>query len=236
MEMNRMSTEEEKYEGDARTLEQSRSWKKYDPKVHREGLLDVMKEMVTELTKDGRSRRSMLLGSREVVRKNAPRLKQAAKQSSEDLVRWINQGGPWRSFLITVTGLIALLGLTGVAAFLVFFVIATANTFVVAVLGSMAAVGACVALFFAALTAIYIGALSIAVFVISSIAFMTMLAVVTAAGWIAFWWASWQIVKKVLAVARGSIALTASSLQGATAKGQTKIAVNRDRYHSSSLS
>lgn len=79
------------------------------------------------------------------------------------------------------TGLIALLGLTGVAAFLVFFVIATTNTIVVALLGSMAAVGACVAVFFAALTAIYIGALSIAVFVISSIAFMTMFAVVTAA-------------------------------------------------------
>ncbi|OAE27136.1 hypothetical protein AXG93_4666s1060 [Marchantia polymorpha subsp. ruderalis] len=229
--MNTMSREQEQYEGDARTLEQSSSRKKHDPREDREGLLDVMKEMVAELTKDGRSRRSMLLGSREVVQQKAPRLKQAAKQSSEDLVRWINQGGQWRSFLITVTGLIALLGLTGVAAFLVFFVIATTNTIVVALLGSMAAVGACVAVFFAALTAIYIGALSIAVFVISSIAFMTMFAVVTAASWIAFWWASWQLVTKVFDVARGSIALTASSLQGATAKGHTKIAVIDGQPH-----
>lgn len=97
-----MSREQEQYEGDARTLEQSSSRKKHDPREDREGLLDVMKEMVAELTKDGRSRRSMLLGSREVVQQKAPRLKQAAKQSSEDLVRWINQGGQWRSFLITV--------------------------------------------------------------------------------------------------------------------------------------
>lgn len=51
------------------------------------------------------------------------------------------------------------------------------------------------------------------------------------AGWIAFWWASWQLVTKVFDVARGSIALTASSLQGATAKGHTKIAVIDGQPH-----
>ncbi|KAL2622578.1 hypothetical protein R1flu_002783 [Riccia fluitans] len=201
-------------------------------KGEREGLVDVVKAMVAQLTKDGRSQRSMLSRSHEVVRENASRLKKAAKYSTEKARLWIHRGGRWRSFMITVTGLIALVGLSGVAAFMIFFIIATANTVVVALLGSMAAVGAGVAIFFAALTAIYVGALSFAVFAISTICLLSIFAMVTAAGWIGFWWALWTGVRRGIDTAQiHTRSYLASKIKPDIDEGKTKIAVIEGKPH-----
>lgn len=66
--------------------------------------------------------------------------------------------------------------------FLLFLITATINTVIVALLGSVAAVGAVAALFFAALTGIYISVLAIAACVISTVVFFTVVAVLTVAG------------------------------------------------------
>ncbi|KAL3691557.1 hypothetical protein R1sor_005208 [Riccia sorocarpa] len=198
----------------------------------REGVLDVIKDMVGKLTKDRRSQRSMLSRSREVVRENAPRLRKAARYSTEKVNRWIHGGGRWRSFMITVTGLIALIGLSGVAAFLIFLIIATANTVVIALLGSVAAVGACIAIFFTALTAIYVGALSFAAFFISSICMLSIFAMLTAAGWIGFWWALWTGVRKGVGTAQTQTrAYLASKISPEPTEGTTKIAVIEGKPH-----
>lgn len=79
-------------------------------------------------------------------------------------------------------GTIALLALTGLLVFMVFFVAATVNAIIISLLMSLAAAGGFLALFFGCLTAIYIGALSVAVFVISTTTTIAIFAVIVATG------------------------------------------------------
>lgn len=79
-------------------------------------------------------------------------------------------------------GTIGLLALTGLLVFMVFFIAATVNAIVISLLMSLAAAGGFLALFFGCLTAIYIGALSVAVLVISTTTFVAIFAVIVATG------------------------------------------------------
>lgn len=79
-------------------------------------------------------------------------------------------------------GTIALLALTGLTVFMLFFVAATVNAIVISLLMSLAAAGGFLALFFAFMTAIYIGALSVAVFVISTATISAIIAVLITTG------------------------------------------------------
>lgn len=65
---------------------------------------------------------------------------------------------------------------------MLFFVAATFNAIIIALLMSLAAAGGFLAFFFACVTAIYIGALSVAVFVISTATITTIVAVLIATG------------------------------------------------------
>ena len=75
-----------------------------------------------------------------------------------------------------------LLGLAGVAIFMLFFLIATVNAVAIGFLGSVASVGAFATLFFISLICIYIGAIIIAVLSISTITFVCVCAALIAAG------------------------------------------------------
>lgn len=66
--------------------------------------------------------------------------------------------------------------------FTIFFLIATANTIVVSFLMSVAAFGALLTTFFTSLAVIYVGAVSIAATAISTITFISILAIIFAAG------------------------------------------------------
>lgn len=77
----------------------------------------------------------------------------------------------------------SLLALTGVVVFSIFFLAATANAIVVSLLMSLAAVGGFLAMFFACVTAIYIGALVVAIFFVSTATFFGVIAVLVVAGW-----------------------------------------------------
>ena len=72
--------------------------------------------------------------------------------------------------------------MTGVIVFMLFFLAATFNAIVISLLMSLAAVGGFLALFFAFLTAIYIGALSVAIVVISTAMFSATVAILVVTG------------------------------------------------------
>lgn len=79
-------------------------------------------------------------------------------------------------------GTIALLTTMALVVFALFFVAATANAIIISLLVSLAVAGGFLALFFLSLTAIYIGALSVAAFVISTAAVSAVFCVLIASG------------------------------------------------------
>lgn len=85
-------------------------------------------------------------------------------------------------FELLQVGTIALLSMTGVIVFMLFFLAATFNAIVISLLMSLAAAGGFLALFFAVLTAIYIGALSVAIVVISTAMFSATVAILVVTG------------------------------------------------------
>lgn len=186
------------------------------PGRERESFVTIVKDLVDDLrgapTSGGKDL-PPLHRYRHAIKKTAPRVNTSVKLASSDLVYWMNRGGPWRAFLILSTGITTSVGLSGVFIFLLFLITATVNTVIIALLGSVAAVGAVAALFFTALTGIYIGVLAVAACVISTIVFFTIVAVLTVAGWIAFWWVVYLGVMKAYSIAKGSVAYAGSTLQ-----------------------
>lgn len=79
-------------------------------------------------------------------------------------------------------GIVALLALTGMLVFTLFFVAATVNAIVISLLISLAAVGGFLAIFFSCLTAIYITLLCIAAFVTFTVTISSIIAALVAAG------------------------------------------------------
>jgi hypothetical protein len=79
-------------------------------------------------------------------------------------------------------GTITLMALTGLLIFMSFLLVATANAIIVSVLMSLAAAGGFLALFFACLVAVYVGAISIATFTISTTAIASIVGVLIVTG------------------------------------------------------
>ncbi|CBI28637.3 unnamed protein product, partial [Vitis vinifera] len=103
-------------------------------------------------------------------------------------MHWTRRGSALRALLVISVGTITLLALTGLLVFMLFFLAATFNAIVISLLMSLAAAGGFLALFFACITAIYIGALSVAVVVISTATISAIIAVLITTGWIGFFW------------------------------------------------
>ncbi|XP_062107691.1 uncharacterized protein LOC133818683 [Humulus lupulus] len=143
---------------------------------------------------------------------NAPLLPEASSNTARHVLLWTRRGSPLRALLVISVGTITLLALTGLLLFMVFFLVATFNAIVISLLISLAAAGGFLALFLAGVTAIYIGALSIAAFVISATAISTIIAILIATGWIGFFCTVWLATKKSLGVAKHSLSVTSSAL------------------------
>ncbi|KAJ7964437.1 Importin-5 [Quillaja saponaria] len=109
-------------------------------------------------------------------------------------------------------GTITLVSLTGLVVFILFTLAANINAIVISLLASLVAAGSFLALFFACVTAIYIGALSIAFFVISVATSFTIVAIVIATGWIGFFWTVWLATKKSFGIAKHSLTATGSAI------------------------
>ncbi|KAK6927805.1 hypothetical protein RJ641_006396, partial [Dillenia turbinata] len=143
---------------------------------------------------------------------NGPMLREAFANTGFILLRWTRRGSPIRALLVVSVGMITLLTLTGLLVFMLFFVAATVNAIVISLLMSLAAAGGFLALFFACMTAIYIGALSIAVFVISTATISAIVACLIVTGWIGFFWTVWLAMKKSASLASHSLSVTGSAL------------------------
>ncbi|CAN1198314.1 hypothetical protein LINPERHAP2_LOCUS44426 [Linum perenne] len=143
---------------------------------------------------------------------NGPLLKDATSNTGRKVLAWTRNGSPLRALLVISVGTVALLAMTGTLVFMLFFVAATVNAIVISLLVSLAAAGGFLALFFACLAAIYIGALSIAIFAISTATISAIIAVLVATGWIGFFWTIWLVTKKSVGVATHSLSVTGSAI------------------------
>ncbi|XP_068303060.1 uncharacterized protein [Pyrus communis] len=144
--------------------------------------------------------------------KNVPLLREASRNSGRNVLLWTRRGSPLRALLVISVGTITAVALTGLLVFMLFFVAATFNAVVISLLLSLAAAGGFLAIFFACVTAIYIGALSVAVFVISATTITAMGAVLLTTGWIGFFWIVLLATKKSLGLAKKSFDATGSAL------------------------
>lgn len=178
-----------------------------------EGLFDALKALVAQIVDPTQCEgMGVIERTKQAFKENTPRIKHSARNSTHNLMHWMHQGGLWRAFLVISVGMILLLSLTGLGAFMLIFLAATTNTIIVGFLMSLAAVGGFMVLFFTCLTAIYVGALSIAAFVISVTTLITITAVAVVAGWIGFFWLVFEAIRKGLGFTRSSFMMTTSAI------------------------
>ncbi|PKU70202.1 uncharacterized protein LOC110095567 [Dendrobium catenatum] len=175
----------------------------------------VLRDLLAGIAADGKTPLSHRI--RVSLSSNAPRLKDASRNSAQALVKWTRQGSAARVLLVISVGTITLLALTGLLVFTLFFLVATLNAVVISLLMSLAAAGGFLALFFVFTTAIYVGALSVAAFFISSIVTLTIIGVIIATGWVGFIWVAWIAAKKSLDVTKHSIRYTGSAISNYSA-------------------
>ncbi|KAH0895849.1 hypothetical protein HID58_045417, partial [Brassica napus] len=100
---------------------------------------------------------------------NGPKLREASKKTSREILQWTRRGSYLRALLVITMGTIGLVTTMALVVFALFFVAATFNAIIISLLVSLAAAGGFLALFFLSLAGIYIGALSVAAFVVSTL-------------------------------------------------------------------
>ncbi|XP_062150846.1 uncharacterized protein LOC133859455 [Alnus glutinosa] len=180
-----------------------------------ESLYGVFRRLISEIFfPDGeqRGRASLLHRIKASVAENGPLLREASGNTGRKVLSWTRRGSPLRALLVISVGTITFLALTGLLVFMLFFVAATFNAIVISLLVSLAAAGGFLALFFTCVTFIYIGALSVAAFVISSATISAIIAALIATGWIGFFCVLWLATKKSLDFAKHSLTVTGSAL------------------------
>ncbi|RCV31135.1 hypothetical protein SETIT_6G152500v2 [Setaria italica] len=147
----------------------------------------------------------------------APRLRGASRNSARDLLEWTRRGSGLRAILVISVGTVMLVALTGLLIFMFFLLVATANAVVVSVLMSLAAAGGFLAIFFACLVAVYVGAVSVAAFAISATVISAIVGVTIATGWVGFFWMIWFAARKSMDLTKHSIGATSSAIQSYSA-------------------
>ncbi|XP_061340349.1 uncharacterized protein LOC133286863 [Gastrolobium bilobum] len=129
---------------------------------------------------------------------------------------------------INSVGSVTFVALTGLLVFMLFFLAATINAIFISLLMSLAAAGGFLALFFAFVTAIYIGALSLAIFVISITTFWAIVAVLITTGWIGFFYSVWLVTRKSFGFAKHSLSATGSAISTYTTARHARHRVHKD--------
>ncbi|CAA0814547.1 Unknown protein [Striga hermonthica] len=143
---------------------------------------------------------------------NVHLLPKASRNTGRRVLDWTRRGSPFRALLVVSVGTIGLILLTGLLVFMLFFAAATINTVIISLLVSLAAAGGFLAIFFACVAAIYVGALTVALFAISTATISAAIAVLTVAGWIGFFWTLWVAARKGISVAKHSVSMTGSAV------------------------
>lgn len=111
---------------------------------------------------------------------------------------------------------------------MLFLLVATVNAVIVSLLISLAVAGGFLALFFAFVAAIYIGALSVAIFAVSTVVFWSIVAVMITAGWIGFLYTVWFVTRKSMGFAINSLCVTGSAISTYSAAWGTRNLVHKD--------
>ncbi|XP_023514904.1 uncharacterized protein LOC111779077 [Cucurbita pepo subsp. pepo] len=174
---------------------------------------ETLRRLIAEVFSPDKAKGSSLFQRVKVsITENGPAVEKACRNIGRDVLCWTRRGSPLRALLVISVGTIALLALTGLLIFLLFFLAATFNAVVISLLVSLAAVGGFLALFFACITAVYIGALTVALFVISTATISAIVAVVIAAGWIGFFCVVWLAIRKSFGIAKQSMSAGSSAI------------------------
>ncbi|KAK6119938.1 hypothetical protein DH2020_046322 [Rehmannia glutinosa] len=160
---------------------------------------------------DPNSPASLLQRMKASLSHNIPLLRDASRKTARHVLIWTRRGSPLFGLVVSV-GTITLLTAAGLLVFMLFFVAATINAVVISLVMSLATAGGFLSLFFACVAAIYVGVLSIAIFVISTATISAVIAVLIATGWIGFFWALWLAAQKSIGLAKHSIFMTGSAL------------------------
>lgn len=147
----------------------------------------------------------------------SPYIPEASRNYTRRVLRWSRQGSSLRPLLLISVGTIALVALTGLLTFMLLLLVATINAIIVSLFISLAVAGGFLALFFALVTAIYIGALSVAIFAISTVVFWTTVAILITAGWVGFFCTAWLIASKSLGFAKHSLSVSGSAISNYSA-------------------
>ncbi|KAG4975082.1 hypothetical protein AAZX31_11G218500 [Glycine max] len=150
------------------------------------------------------------------VADHAPLLPEASKNSARDVLLWTRRGTPFRPLFVISVGTVTFVALTALLVFMLFFLAATINAIVISLLISLAAAGGFLALFFAFVTAIYIGALAIAIFAISVTTFWSIVAILIITGFIGFIYTVWLVTRKSFGFAKHSLDVTGSAISSYT--------------------
>ncbi|TVU09452.1 hypothetical protein EJB05_42924, partial [Eragrostis curvula] len=126
----------------------------------------------------------------------APRLREACEDAASDVAAWTRQGGAPRALLVVSVGSASLAALTGLLVVGFFVAAVTTNAIVCSFLVSLVAAGGFLAVLLAFLASIYVGALSVAVFVVATTTVAAVIFIMTATGWAAFFWIVWFAATK----------------------------------------
>ncbi|XP_054799137.1 uncharacterized protein LOC129303686 [Prosopis cineraria] len=146
------------------------------------------------------------------VSQYAPRIPEASRNTGQDVLLWTRRGSPLRALLVISVGTITLVSLTGLSVFLLLVLAATFNAIVISLFVSLAVAGGFLALFFASVTAIYIGALSIAIFAICAASFWAIVAILITTGWIGFFCTLWLATRKSFELAKQFLTVTSTAV------------------------
>ncbi|KAL1327392.1 hypothetical protein HN51_037452 [Arachis hypogaea] len=162
------------------------------------------------------------------IAENAPLLPEASRKSARDLLLWTRQGSPFRAILVITVGTITSVALTGLLVFLLFFLAATINAVVISLLVSLAAAGGFLAIFFACVAAVYVGALLVAAIAISVTTFWASVAVLFATGWIGFFYIVWLVTSKSFGYAKHTLSATGSAISTYSAARHVRHQMRKD--------
>uniref|UniRef100_A0A0E0LUU8 Uncharacterized protein n=1 Tax=Oryza punctata TaxID=4537 RepID=A0A0E0LUU8_ORYPU len=182
----------------------------------------VLRSFVDGVCSQGGGGEPLLRRIRAASCETAPRLREASRNSARDLLEWTRRGSGLRAILVISVGTITLIALTGLLIFMFFLLVATTNAVVVSILMSLAAAGGFLAMFFACLVAVYIGVVSVAIFVISTTVISAIVGVMIATGWLGFFWMIWFAARKSMDLTKHSIGVTNSAIQSYNASRHAK--------------
>ncbi|MBA0686565.1 hypothetical protein Goari_014163 [Gossypium aridum] len=190
-----------------------------------ETLYDVLHRSVSMILPDASSTESAPLLQRIKISlsENGPRLGEASRNTGQTLLRWTRRGSPLRALLVISIGSVAFLALTGLLTFMLIFLVATVNAIIVSLLVSLAAAGGFLFFSLACVTAIYIGAMSIAALVISIATISAIFAAMIAAGWVGFFWVIWLGTRKSVGFAKQSLSKTGSVISAYSSAQHARI-------------